>query len=144
MTLLQYNCIILSCFICDRKSAMTPRTRQKRWRKVTVVGYRMAGSRPGGLAAAGVTSPIEPALTRRLPPWSSPAGVTFAWTSARDFPWEPGPKRRSRGLKEGGRRQLPGRPATMRDLGLDRRFSRRRGHQRRSRRADRVPRRRDS
>ena len=24
-----------------------------------------------------VTSPIEPALTRRLPPWSSPAGVTF-------------------------------------------------------------------
>ena len=24
-----------------------------------------------------MTSPIEPALTRRLPPWSSPAGVTF-------------------------------------------------------------------
>ena len=41
----------------------------------SVTGWREVGLEVW--RAAGVTSPIEPALTRRLPPWSSPAGVTF-------------------------------------------------------------------
>ena len=98
------------------------------WREVEVWPY----SWPSWVwRATGVTSPIEPAMTHRLPPWS--------YSGHR-----PGTSVGSRGPEEERGRRQPGRPATMRDLDLDRRFSERRCHQRRSRRADRVPRRRDS